>query len=288
MNRRPPTRDRRTTLRLERKNRNRKKADVAGTLRFVLLMALVTQCLRVGFASPRLELKEVRVSGTERFTPADVTALGAIRLGQNIFRANLSQISTRLEAEPVVREAVVTRELPHALQVEIRERVPAIQVITHKGYFHADADGVLFQQATSLTRELPQLGVPRKDVPPLGRKLRPEYVWSVKECVRLAEKEGVDLRFLRVDEAGELWLNIATYPTSGSGGRLKVLIGRATELPEKFHDIHKALLGWPNLTTTAAYLNVMCAGRPAYMTAAKTVASPKGAAGAQPKASANE
>jgi len=62
VNRRPPTRDRRTTLRLERKNRNRKKADVAGTLRFVLLMALVTQCLRVGFASPRLELKEVRVT----------------------------------------------------------------------------------------------------------------------------------------------------------------------------------------------------------------------------------
>ena len=285
MNRRPPpARERRTSARMERKDRNRKKADVVGTLRFVLLMALVTQCLRVGFASPRLQLQEVQVTGTQRFSPDDVTRIGAVHLGQNIFRANLSRISARLEAEPVIQEAVVTRELPHSLRVEIRERVPAIQVITPKGNFHADAEGVVFQRAPALTRELSLLQVPAKDLPALGEKLRPEYVTSVRECGRLAQKEGLDLRFLRVDDAGELWLNIATHPNGpqsddSGGSRLKVRVGRATELPEKFRDVRLVLHNWPNLAATAAYLNVMCAGRPVYKTAAAVAAPPESASG---------
>jgi POTRA domain-containing FtsQ-type protein len=278
-----------------RKDRNRKKWDVPGTVRCILLVLLVAQCLRVAFASPRLRMKEVTVTGTRRFTPDQVRRLGQIPLERNIFAVNLVQVSDRLLANPVVQEAVATRVLPDRLHVDIRERVPALQITltpektesnrsdepTHQPedtddrdpdsgepmILHADREGVVFQKSGAVTDGLAHLEIPAADLPALGQKLRADHVRTVHECVRLAKKEGLRLRRMRVDGVGELWLNIATYPTSPTQTALTVRVGRSTELPEKFRDIHQALLGWPDLPARAAYLNVMCAGYPARMNA---------------------
>lgn len=132
--------------------------------------------------------------------------------------------------------------------------------------FHADAEGVVFEPAPALTDRLPVLQVPSNALPALGQALPPEVVETVWNCARLAKKEKLALGKMRIDEAGELWLNIQTTPTGPeSQGGLEVRIGRSTELPEKFRDIRQCLAGWPQLSASAAYLNVMSAGNPARM-----------------------
>ena len=278
MNRRlPRAPDRFSELRKERKERNRKKLDVSAVIRTVLLLVLVTQCLRVAFASPRLRLQEVKVTGTERLTTDQVIKLGEIPLGENIFAVNIVRVSQQMLADPIIRDAVVTRELPRALNIELRERVPAIQVVAEDGsIIHADEEGVVFQRATTLLARLPVLEVPPKVLPALGKRLPDDAVRAVWECVDLGGQQKVSLRKMRIDEAGELWLTIAAYSsTEGGPADLLVRIGRATELPEKFRDIRQSLLGWPDLADRAEYLNVMCAGRPAYLQAPEKPKTPK-------------
>jgi cell division septal protein FtsQ len=271
MNRRPPQPRDRTlpeSRSTDRKERNRKKPDLLAWARAVVVLALVAQCLRVAFASPRLRLQEVRVSGSQRFTPDEVIRRAGVPVGKNIFRVNLGEVSRRLQAEPVLRDAVVTRELPSRLNVELTERQPALQIASEGKTFNADDEGVVFEEARALNPKLPLMELKQPALPPLGGRLHPDLVAATWECVRLARKEGLTLGKMRVDGPQELWLNIATYPTSQpSPGPLAVRIGRWSELPEKFRDIHQALQSWPDLTAHAAYLNVMCAGSPALMNA---------------------
>jgi hypothetical protein len=297
--RRPPPSNRADRLRREPRTRNRRKPDLGALARALCLVALGSQCLRVAFASPRLQLKEVQVEGTARLSPEDVQRMAGIRLGGNIFGVNLVRVRQALLQDPTIREAVVTRELPDRVAVQITDRVPEYQVAAQGVRYDVDAEDVVFQRARRYLLGRPLLDIPPAHLPPLGRKLRPEYAATARECVVLARNERLDLRHMRVDSSGELWLGIATAAGSGAAspdsqpgeetegaegsrqepgpqaegqatpgaapGKLKVRVGRMTDLPAKFRDIRNSLRGLPGLTLTAAHLDVMCPGRPAYL-----------------------
>jgi cell division septal protein FtsQ len=277
VNRQPPhARDQRfAAARRERRERNRKKPDILGMVRVALALLLIAQSIRVAFTSPRLRLQEVRVTGTQRLSTADVQRLGAVPMGQNVFRCNLVRVSERIKQDPVIKSAVATRELPGTIHVTVRERVPALQVMSGAQRFDADDEGFVFQRADALSKGLPLLQLPEKQLPVIGEVLPAPTLKAVRECVRLANEQGVQLRNLRVervDDAEELWLNVEISPKDLAAPRmLAIRLGRPTDLPEKFRDIHQVLLGRPNLTAECSFLNVMCAGSPSYMTDASVL-----------------
>lgn len=246
----------------ERRERNRKKRDIFSMVRFALVLVLVAQGVRVAFTSPRMRLEDVRVSGTQRFTPAEVIRMGRVPVKQNIFRVNLVRVSEALKKAPPIKNAEVKRELPNTLRIEIAERHPAILVRSSAGAFHADPEGILFERVTEAGSKLPVLELAPRQVPPLGQRISAEWVKTVGECTLLAQREHLNLQKLRVDEGGELWLNVG-IDSGGQTLSLPVRVGRAAELPEKFRDIRLSLLGFKDRMATATYLNVMCAGRPA-------------------------
>jgi len=267
VNRRPsPALDRGT---LFGKDRNRRKPDWMAAGRTVLAVLLVLQGLRVVFTSPRLKLEQVRVSGTARVSPEDVVRIGRIPVGQNMFRVNLVRVSQGLLSNPIFERASVSRELPHTLHVTLQERTPALQVVAAGSALHADRAGVIFERAgAAAAAKLPVLELPEGRRAAIGQKLPADLLRTVHDCLDLAARERLTLRKLRIDAAGELWLNVATPPTEqAAAGALPVRVGRPTELPEKFRDIRQAMAGKPSLVAAAAYLNVMCAGRTAYMQA---------------------
>ncbi|MCC2672594.1 MAG: cell division protein FtsQ [Armatimonadetes bacterium] len=273
MNRQPPhARDQRfAAARRERRERNRKKPDILGALRVVVALLLIAQSIRVAFTSPRLRLHDVRVTGTQRLAPPDVQRLGGVPMGQNVFRCNLVRVSEQIRRDPVIKDVVVTRELPATLHVAIRERVPALQVMSGAQRFDADDEGFVFRRAEALTKGLPLLQLPEKDLPGVGQSLAAPTLKAVQECARLAGTQGLQLRNLRVDGAGDLWLNVEISPKNPAAPpMLAVRLGRPTDLPEKFRDIRQVLLGVPDLTAKGSFLNVMCAGSPSYMTDSET------------------
>lgn len=272
MNRKPPHApdQRYAAARRERRERNRKKPDILGAIRVVVALLVVAQCIRVAFTSPRLRLREVRVTGTQRLTPEQVRLLGEIPLGRNIFGCNLAQVSRRLRRDPEIKETFVTRELPNTIHATIHERVPALQLTAGVQRFDADEEGFVFRKSEALIPGLPLLQTPADKLPGVGQRLDGRVAKAVWECDQLAGEQGLKLRNLRVDEGGELWLNVETDPARpGLPRTLAVRLGEETDLPEKFRDIQNSM-SWPELTAKATYLDVMCAGSPVYMSKRET------------------
>jgi cell division protein FtsQ len=96
--------------------------------------------------SERFEIDEIQVHGTARLTADDVRAALPVKLGDNVFTANLDQISERLRGHPWIASAEARRVLPHTLVVEIREYEPVAMVQLGELYL-VDASGHPFKRA---------------------------------------------------------------------------------------------------------------------------------------------
>jgi hypothetical protein len=105
----------------------------------------------------------------------------------------------------------------------------------------------------------------------VGQKVPRELLVSAKQCVRLARAAGLSLTKISIDAQHHLWLNIQV---PGAGGALvkplRVRMGRPEDLALKFADAQQVLRGAPQVSDLAAYLDVSCAGRPAYMAHSST------------------
>jgi cell division protein FtsQ len=78
--------------------------------------------------SPRFAIEDIQVSGASHLTPEEVRAALPVTLGDNVFTANLGDITDRLRAHEWIASAEVHRILPHTLVVEIREHQAAAMV----------------------------------------------------------------------------------------------------------------------------------------------------------------
>jgi cell division septal protein FtsQ len=76
------------------------------------------------FANARLfEVSEVSVEGARYMTEAEVVEAAAIPPGASVWD-DLAALESRLEAHPLVEDAVIHRRLPDRLTMEIQEREP--------------------------------------------------------------------------------------------------------------------------------------------------------------------
>lgn len=263
----PPSDPKSRLRRTEATARNRKKLDPTGPLALLVLGLLVAQCMRVAFTSPKLLLEQVHITGAERLSDQKVLALTGVSLHQNVFRVDLHQTAARLMQEPIIRKAAVTRLLPNTLIIEVGERHPSLQMKVDNEVWLTDKEGVVYEKAAGLSKSLPVIEACRQDLPAAGEKVRKELLQTVATCHSEAKRRKLKVLSMRVDDARELWLHVAA-PAQGTPaptqGQMLVRIGRATDIPAKLNDVQQALLAWPEWGSQAKYLDVMCAGQPAY------------------------
>ena len=93
-------------------------------------------------ASEGLQVERVDVRGSHFLSEGEVRELMEPALGTNILAVNIHDLKRRLRASPWVADATVTRALPNALQVEIRERVP-LALAEVERLFLMDGEGFL-------------------------------------------------------------------------------------------------------------------------------------------------
>ena len=107
----------------------------------------------------RLEKIQVEIEGGRFLTREGIIKRSGLILGQNLFTINLEALKRRLELEPWVAEAFVSRKFPHTIYLKVREENPLAMVATKKGIFLVDEEGVLFAKAPrELLKELPAIG----------------------------------------------------------------------------------------------------------------------------------
>jgi cell division protein FtsQ len=110
--------------------------------------------------SPLFALRHVDVRGESRRSATDVLALAEIPQGANVLWLDTSAVADRLESDPWIARANVTRSLPWTLQISVEERRP-IAVVTE-----ADAATLVATDGTRLGPAGRGAGLPAIELPP--------------------------------------------------------------------------------------------------------------------------
>jgi cell division protein FtsQ len=96
--------------------------------------------------SPRFAITTLEVRGNQQLSTEHVLAQVPVRIGDNVFQADLETVTAELRKNRWVASATTRRQLPHTLVVEIREHVPAA-IVELGGLYLVDADGQPFKRA---------------------------------------------------------------------------------------------------------------------------------------------
>ncbi|UCG11509.1 MAG: FtsQ-type POTRA domain-containing protein [Deltaproteobacteria bacterium] len=153
-------------------------------LSFAALSALFVVGYRSLLTSPVLRVARIQVSGCQHLDPQTVIEQAAIPSGVNILVLDLNVISRRLTNHPWVARAVIGREIPDRIRIEIEERRPMALVRGHQ-FFLVDAEGMIFADAApSQYSELPIIsGIDPETLAP-GRRLPQELTVLIDDLYR--------------------------------------------------------------------------------------------------------
>jgi cell division protein FtsQ len=120
----------------------------------VLGVGLLTSWLVYG--TGLLGVREVRVTGVELVTEADVRRAAAVPDGTPLARVDPVAIGDRVVGDLAPVAAVtVTRDWPGRLFIEVRERTPVAAVPLGRRFAVLDADGVVFRTASERPEGIP-------------------------------------------------------------------------------------------------------------------------------------
>jgi cell division protein FtsQ len=101
---------------------------------------------RYAMTTARFGIETVAVSGNSRLTTGDVSSLGGIELGKNLFSFDTRASEAGIIKNPWVSSAKVTRELPNTLKVEIVERKAAALAALGERLFLVTKEGEPFKE----------------------------------------------------------------------------------------------------------------------------------------------
>jgi cell division protein FtsQ len=95
--------------------------------------------------SPRFSIQEVNLLGGKRVSPQQAAEQAGVVNGSNVFALDTALAEKKLLENPWISEARVTRDLPRALRIEIKEREPAALAVFSERLYLVTADGEPFK-----------------------------------------------------------------------------------------------------------------------------------------------
>lgn len=110
--------------------------------------------------SSYFEARTITVQGNQRFSKETILKQAGLKLHENILAVNLNTLRYRLMAHPWIAAAEVERELPDAIHIRVKERVPIAIVDLNQPVrlasesvsgrlFYLDEDGEIFKPVES-------------------------------------------------------------------------------------------------------------------------------------------
>ena len=125
----------------------RRGPDAAGPAKrwtFVALAALALVVAGWGITrSPLFAARRIEVSGASHPSAARVIRLAGIGRGTNVFWLHTGAVQRRLERDPWIASATVSRSLPSTISIAVKERRPVAEVADGAAYRVVASDGTV-------------------------------------------------------------------------------------------------------------------------------------------------
>lgn len=108
------------------------------------------------YFSTVLAVSGVQVSGADAVSTATITDVAAVPTGRPLATVDLNAIAERVRTVPAVADALVTRDWPDRLVIQVTERVPVVVVTDGNRFELVDATGVSFRSVPTRPAGLPE------------------------------------------------------------------------------------------------------------------------------------
>lgn len=114
----------------------------------VILMALVASVIAV-YRSTWFSIETIEIVGAQRLSAETVREIAAVPPGATLLRFPAREVTERLESDPRIAEAVVTRDFPDTARIRVRERVPFLLIDDgSESFWSVDSAGFVIEQLT--------------------------------------------------------------------------------------------------------------------------------------------
>ena len=199
----------------------------------VLLLVGVGAWLLLGTSV--LGVRDVRVRGTGRLTPAQVLAAADVREGTPLARLDTAALAARVRGLPEVRAVEVHRSWPRTVTVVVQERNAAAVRASGPGFLLVDRSGVTFVTVARRPARLPLVSAPVDAGPAalraamdvldaLPRSLRPQV-----RQVRATSAEDVRVELTRG--------RTVTWGSTDRGRRKAAVLAALVSRPARVYDV---------------------------------------------------
>ncbi|HWB89398.1 MAG TPA: FtsQ-type POTRA domain-containing protein [Acidimicrobiia bacterium] len=195
------------------------KRNVTRLLKF-LAFVLVAGSLVWLLFSPWLSVDLVNTKGVEASSTNSILVDVGVMAGTPMIMVNPGAVERALLADPWVAEAVVMREWPDTVNVEVVERVPVAWARTAGGWTRRSMDGVALPSADEPGPEMGWV-----DLPEVSDELAPEtpeLLGAIAFVAALPDELQEGTVVTRVDD--ELWATVSGH---------QVRLGRPVDMEDK-------------------------------------------------------
>ncbi len=207
----------------------------------------------------RLQKIEITLPKARFLTKERVIKRSGLILGENLFEIDLKKIKTRLELDPWIAKAFVSRKLPDTIYLKVEEERPLAMVSTPSAVWLVNERGEFFAKATlALMKELPALvGLSKSELK--AHKLLPSRKPILQLLSYLKNKEGLvppyaNISQLKLEPDGFWLLTRDALRIRFAGSSLEELLYAYRKLDrilvylyetDQYHLIQKVRLDYP-------------------------------------------
>ena len=177
--------------------------------------------------SPLFTFQQLVVHGNVHLDENELCEIARIHYGQRLFELKTDEMTTNLLRDLRIESAVVRRQLPHKIEMDIVERIPVATVACDYGYLDFDRQGKVIASYRSLKGA---------DIPIItGVKLRDLYIGDDNNAPQVAQAISFLARIDPADigEISEVSLRNPDAVVAYTKTALPIRLGQLTGIPDK-------------------------------------------------------
>jgi cell division protein FtsQ len=204
-----------------RESRPKKKRKKKNFFLNLVVVALVIVGLYFLATSDVFSIDEISVASSgSHFAGAQIAEMSGIRKGDNLFKTRTREAAERLEKDPYIKAAEISRKLPGTIVIKIQEREENYAIAVEGGFAVLDWSGMVLRIAPAAPR------VPLIEGAPAGKAVTGASIESPREllladAVKLledTEKNGLYFKRVIVEDVS---VKAYIYDTLSVKGRLQ-------------------------------------------------------------------
>lgn len=177
--------------------------------------------------SPLFTFQQLVVHGNVHLDENELCEIARIHYGQRLFELKTDEMTTNLLRDLRIESAVVRRQLPHKIEMDIVERIPVATVACDYGYLDFDRQGKVIASYRSLKGA---------DIPIItGVKLRDLYIGDDNNDPQVAQAISFLARIDPADigEISEVSLRNPDAVVAYTKTALPIRLGQLMGIPDK-------------------------------------------------------